>query len=169
MRHHHHGHPFVRQFDHHVQHPLIISGRAEVGSSNNMAMGPCKAHGRWRHAAADRRKAPELVGMRRQANALQQSQAFIAGGGLIAFQHFSPAPASGFDDRQVGENSSKCWNNTPTRERSFARRFLSFTIMPLTVLRPLHRFQTIDGLNQRGFTGTRWSGRLPPPHLFHFC
>ncbi len=121
-----------------------------------MAMGSMHQHGRWRHRCC-RPPKRELAGMCRQANALQQLQAFIAGGGLIAFQHFTCASVrfSMIDRRGKQLEVLEYHAHAGTQFRQIG--FLSFTIMPrANVLRLLHRLRAIDGLNQRGFTGTRW-------------
>ncbi|QUJ01987.1 hypothetical protein KCP75_02295 [Salmonella enterica subsp. enterica] len=87
-------------------------------------MGSMHSARRWRHAAADRRKpCRELACYIASTRSSSFKQVSVAGGGLIAFQHFT------WRQRQVsmttGENSSKCWNyahaGTQFRQTVFCR------------------------------------------------
>ncbi|CQU76027.1 Uncharacterised protein [Salmonella enterica subsp. enterica serovar Typhi] len=86
--------------------------------------------------------------MRRQANALQQLQAFIAGGGLIAFQHFHLRQRQVFDDRQVGKQLEVLEYHAHAGTQF---RQIGFFVVHNNAVNGnfafLHRFQTVDGLN----------------------
>ncbi len=84
---------FVCQFHHHVQHFVDhLRIRADVGSSNSMAIGSIHNARASPHAAADRRKAaPEIYWHVRKSHALQQFQCFFTSGRFIALSTFTCA------------------------------------------------------------------------------
>ena len=104
--------------------------------------------------------------MRRQANALQQLQTFIAGCGFIALEHFDLRQRQVLDNRQVREQFEMLEHHADVRTQLCQIRFLVVHLRAVDQdFALLHRFQAVNGFNQGGFTG---AGRPAYHHHFAF-
>ncbi|MND70952.1 hypothetical protein D3C80_624700 [compost metagenome] len=152
MGYHHHGHAFIGQFDHNVQH-FVDHFRIERRS------GLIEQHGDRIHAQrsgdshalllAAGKLARELVGVCGQADALQQFQAFLARGVFVAFEHFHLRQRQVIDDRQVREKLEVLEYHT---DLGTQLRQIGFLVVDRSTVHQdialLDRLQTVDGFDQ---------------------
>ena len=158
MGHHHHGHAFVRQFDHDVQH-FVDHFRIERRSRF------IEQHGDRIHAQragdgdalllAAGQLTGELVGMGGEADALQQLQALLARGGLVALEHFHLRQRQVVDDRQVREQLEVLEHHA---DLGTQLRQVGFLVVDRRAVHQdvalLDRLEAVDGFDQGGLAGT---------------
>ncbi|EKS68785.1 6-pyruvoyl-tetrahydropterin synthase [Burkholderia sp. SJ98] len=172
VRHAHHGHAFLREFDHHVEHFVdhlrIERGRRLVEEHRDRVH---RQRARNRHALllTAGQLARKLVRMRAQADAIQQLHALLRGFVARTAEHLDLRERQVLRDRQMRKQLEVLEHHADLRTQ--LRQIRLLVRQRLAVDRDfalLERLQAVHGLDERRLARTRRAAHHDDLALLHF-